>query len=143
MEILNKKLFLPSFSFGILSSFKRSFFWFHDAFRGNKPDTFFEILNYQSLILSVFSLTSSHHHLPSFVPLGHLLYHGSEQQEVTDYSDQPSLSCSTADIHLPVLLQTEDMWRQKNCILSQDEYCQHASHRIGSSWNPHYLEDKS
>ena len=117
-EIPNKKLILPSFSFGILSYFKRSYFCGHDEFRGNNPDTFFEILNYQSLILSVFSLTSSHHHLPSFVPPGHHLHPGSDQQEVTEYSYQPSLSYSSADVHIHRLYQAKNLWRQKNFILS-------------------------
>ena len=94
--------------------------------------------SHNSLILSVSSLTRSHHHLPSFVPPGHHLHPGSDQQEVIEYSHQSSLPSSSTDFHLLLLLQSEDMWRQKNCILSQAEYRQHASQCSGFAWNRHY-----
>ena len=90
---------------------------------------------------SGFSLPRSHRDLPPFIPPGHHLHREPDQQEVTEYSDQPSLSCSPTNIHHVLLLQTQDMWRQKNCPLSQAEYSQHASQCF--SWNHPYLGDRS
>ena len=83
---------------------------------------------------SGFSLLSSHHNLPPAVPHCHLLHPGPDQQEVTEYSDQPSLPGSPPNLHLLLLLQTEDIWRQKNCILSQAEYRKYGT-QWSLSWN--------
>ena len=90
---------------------------------------------------SGFSFINSYHDIPT-VPPGHHLHSGSDQQEVTAYSDQPSLPCSPTNIHLLLILQTQDMWRQKSRPLSQAEYCQHPT-QCQSSWNHHWLIDSS
>ena len=106
----------------------------------------FEVINepmYDQLSKGEFSpgfrLTRSHRDLPTFIPPGHHLHPGSDQQEVTEHSDQPSLPGSSAHIHLFLLRQTPDMWRQKNCILSQAEYRKHHTQYSGSAWNLPYL----
>ena len=91
----------------------------------------------------VFILTRSHGDLPPFVPPGHHLHPGCDQQEVPEYSDQPSLPGSPADLHQLRLQQEENLWRPKNFILSQAELGQHAPQRSGSAWNPHFLDDSS
>ena len=76
---------------------------------------------------SVFSPTRSQHDLSSFVPSGYRLHPGFDQQEVAEYSHQPFLPCSSTNIHLFFLLETPEMWRQKNwnCILSHTNCGEH------------------
>ena len=133
---------LLSLSLGIRSYFKRSSFYCHNyRFEGKQLSKLFETMNtsLKALIFSVFSLTRSHHHLPSLVPLGHHLHPGSDQQEVTEHSHQPSLPHSSSDVHMLYLRKTKNLWRQKDFILSQAELGQHASQRSGSACNRHYL----